>query len=219
MSERAPRHLSNGAAKRERHEVARLAEVEHIIHKKAHKFSNDKPMLAEDLAQQAREAVIKQLRKHPDCPTSHLVVKLSAAIYDYLRLGSSVDGKLNPQGRARNYQLTRLDAPLEGEDSSTEPTLFGEVISDPREPRRYTEERALTNTLVDRARGQLSAEDNTALTLRLQGFTWREVGQMLHHNQSSLIQAKKRLREVFRLGGGQAEIGNPDERVNGRGGP
>jgi hypothetical protein len=58
-------------------------------------------MLAEDLAQQAREAVIRRLREHPNCPYSHLVNKARDAIFCYRQKGNSVDGLLHQRGRAR----------------------------------------------------------------------------------------------------------------------
>jgi hypothetical protein len=55
----------------QQHELLRLAEVEGIIKREAAQLSMDDPLLAEDLAQQAREAAIKRLREYPDCPYSH----------------------------------------------------------------------------------------------------------------------------------------------------
>ena len=138
MIERAPKPLPNGngvTSAREGHELNRLAEVESIIQKRAYKFSNDDPMLAEDLAQQAREAIIRHLRKQPDCPVGHLILKLSDAIIAYRRVGSSVDGKLSPYNRTKHYQLASLDGPLNGQTPSGERgTLLGEIISDRKVP-------------------------------------------------------------------------------------
>jgi hypothetical protein len=53
---------------RDQQELARLTEVEGFIQKRAAQFSMDDPMLAEDLGQQAREAVVRRLREYPDCP-------------------------------------------------------------------------------------------------------------------------------------------------------
>ena len=66
---------------REQQELTRLTEVEGFIQKRAAQFSMDDPMLAEDLAQEARERALRWLREHPDCPYSHLVNKARDAIF------------------------------------------------------------------------------------------------------------------------------------------
>ena len=74
MTELAERRFSaRPHCERERQELTRLAEVEGFIQKRAAQFSMDDPMLAEDLAQQAREAVIRRVREYPDCPYSYLM--------------------------------------------------------------------------------------------------------------------------------------------------
>ena len=72
MCEREPSYLTSQQAA---FEVTRLDEVDGFIQFKATDLSMGDPMLAEDLAQQAREAVIRRLREAPDCPYSHLVNK------------------------------------------------------------------------------------------------------------------------------------------------
>ena len=98
---------------RERHELVRLAEVERFIQRKASQFSRDDPMLAEDLAQQAREAVIRRLREYPDCPYSHLVNRARDAIFRYRQKGKSVDGLLYHRGRARRYDIISFEEPID----------------------------------------------------------------------------------------------------------
>lgn len=100
---------------REQQELVRLGEVEGFIQKRASQFSMDDPMLAEDLAQQAREAVIKRLREYPDCPYSHLVNKARDAIFRYRQKGKSVDGLLYQRGRARHYDIISLEKPIDTE--------------------------------------------------------------------------------------------------------
>ena len=101
MVERAERRFSVGTnQEREQQELTRLGEVEGFIQKRAVQFSMDDPMLAEDLAQQAREAVVRRLREYPDCPYSHLVNKARDAIFRYRQKGKSVDGLLYHRGQA-----------------------------------------------------------------------------------------------------------------------
>ena len=112
-------------------ELTRLNEVEGFIEFKAADLSMGDPMFAEDLAQQAREAVIKRLRKHPHCPYSHLVNKARDSLYNYRKKGHSVDRPYQGK-RARQYQITSLDEPVDhrANPSARVPSL-GEVLSDP----------------------------------------------------------------------------------------
>ena len=109
----AERHFSARIDReREQQELLRLGEVEVFIQRKARQLSMDDPMLAEDLAQQAREAVIRRLREYPDCPYSHLVNKARDAIFRYRQKGNNVDGLLYHRGRARQYEITSLEEPM-----------------------------------------------------------------------------------------------------------
>ena len=160
MKERAERRFPDRAEQeREYRELIRLDDVEGFIQRNAYKFSMDDPMLAEDLAQEGREAAIRRLRENPDCPTSHLIVKARDAIYGYRRRGSSVDGKLDPNGRAKQYQISSLEAPTADDEHPQ-----AETISDPQAPRRFTEERACTNILFDCLRDSLSEMENQILS-------------------------------------------------------
>ena len=165
---------------RDQQELTRLAEVEGFIQKRASQFSMDDPMLAEDLGQQAREAVVRRLRVDPNCPYSHLVNKSRDAIFRYRQKGSSVDGLLYHRGRARQYDIISFEEPIDTEAGPfEEKASLREVLSDPAQPRQSTEERAFANVLLDDLRENLSATENQALTLRLGGVPWREVGEIL----------------------------------------
>ena len=119
-------------SQREQQELTRLAEVEGFIQKRAAQFSRDDPMLAEDLAQQAREAVIRRLRDQPDCPYSHLVNKARDAISRYRQKGKSVDGLLYHRGQARRYDIISLEQPIDTEAGPfEEKPLLREVLSEP----------------------------------------------------------------------------------------
>lgn len=193
MSEREQSRLNGQAAL----ELTRLNQVEGFIQFKATKLSMGDPMFAEDLAQQAREAVIKRLRKHPDCPYSHLVNKARDAILNYRKQGQSVDRPYQGK-RARQYQITSLEAPIDREAKPLERvTTLGEVLSHPTQPKRLTEERAITRVLFDTVRDQLSSRGNSALTLRLSGFTWKEIRLALDLNHWEIRVIQKDLTQLF----------------------
>ena len=178
-------------------ELTRLNEVEGFIEFKATNLSMGDPMLAEDLAQQAREAVIRRLRNSPDCPYSHLVNKARDAILNYRKKGQSVDRPYQGK-RARQYQITSLDQPFNNRaNTSARPTPLGEFLSHPPHPRRHTEERAITRVLFDTVRDQLSSRGNSALTLRLSGFTWKEIRLTLNLNHWEIRVIQKDLTQLF----------------------
>jgi hypothetical protein len=174
-------------------ELTRLNEVEGFIEFKATDLSMGDPMFAEDLAQQAREAVIKRLRKHPDCPYSHLVNKARDALYNYRKKGHSVDRPYQGK-RARQYQFASLEEPVNHRANfSARATALGEILNHPTQPKRFTEERAITRVLYDTVRDQLPPRGNSALTLRLSGFSWREIRQTLNLSHGELGMIKKDL--------------------------
>lgn len=180
-------------------ELTRLNEVDGFIQLKATNLSMGDPMLAEDLAQQAREAVIRRLREYPDCPYSHLVNKARDAILRYRQKGKSVDGLLHQRGRARQYRFTSLEEPIENEAESSEGLMWlSEVLSDPAQPRRFTEERAIIAVMLDTVRDHLSPKGNDALTLRLQGFTWKEIRRDLNLSYRTMERIKNDLVQISR---------------------
>ena len=196
MCERKESYRADQAA----FELTRLNEVDGFIQWKAINLSMGDPMLAEDLAQQAREAVIRRLREYPDCPYSHLVNKARDAIFRYRQKGKSVDGLLYQRGRARQYEIASLEEPIDHEAAPAEgkPSL-GEILIDPAQPRRFTEERALAEVLLDTIRDYLSPKGNSALTLRLRGFTWKEVQRDLNLSYGEMGNIKSDLDRIFQM--------------------
>lgn len=180
-------------------ELTRLNEVDGFIRLKATNLSMGDPMLAEDLAQQAREAVIKRLRQSPDCPYSHLVNKARDAIFCYRQKGKSVDGLLYQRGRARQYRIASLEEPVDNEIEPSEgATSLSEILSDPAQPRRFTEERAIIAVMLDTVRDHLSPRSNDALTLRLQGLTWKEIRIELNLSYRTMERIKNDLAQIIR---------------------
>jgi hypothetical protein len=162
--------------------------VEGFIERKSKQFSIGDPMLAEDLAQEGREAVIRRLRQVPDCPESHLVVQARSAIYHYRRKGSSVDGKLDARSRLRHYQVFSLEEPI-----ADNGRLQKEVIGDPQGSRRPTEEQACANILFASLRDSLTAQENQVLALRLSGTPWKRVGEILNQGAREMSHVRGRI--------------------------
>jgi hypothetical protein len=145
-------------------------------------------MLAEDLAQEGREAAIIQLRAEPNCPASHLVVKAKDAISQYRRRGLSVDGKLDARSRTKHYHILSVEELVFDDGQPRE-----EVIADPRGTSRPTEEEACINILFASLRDNLSAEENQLLTLRLMDIPWQRVGEILGQEPKEISKMRKRI--------------------------
>jgi DNA-directed RNA polymerase specialized sigma subunit len=152
-------------------------------------------MLAEDLAQEGREAVIRRLRQVPGCPDSHLVVQARSAIYHYRRRGSSVDGKLDARSRLRHYQFLSLEQPIADDNGR----LPDEIISDPQGLPRPTEEQALTHALFDCLRDNLSEAEIQALNLRLMDIPWKVVGEILGQEGAEISKIQERITTTVRV--------------------
>jgi hypothetical protein len=175
----------------ERSALARLNAVEKAIRNRAERFAFGDPMLAEDLKQEARAAVFRQLQEVPDCPDSHLVREAKDAIYQYRRQGSSVD-RLNLRERAKPYQLVGL------EDATDETgNLSDEFISVHPNGQRPTEERVYTAVLFDELRERLTVEEADALDYRLEdpNTSWGEIGAILGKDQRGMGEIRRGLEE------------------------
>jgi hypothetical protein len=195
MRERDLRRFPDRATQeREQFETQRLASVEAYIGYQAYFHSSQAPDQQEDLAQVAREAVIKQLRAEPDCPISYLKVAAKSAILNYKTQGKSVDGKLNDSKRARAYETLSLDEPAT-EDGHTPQ----DILTETGLTRRITEERALTRIQMDEVRSKLSARENRVLTMRLAGASWREVIEEFGYSAGDAgSPTRRRIEEVIK---------------------
>jgi hypothetical protein len=197
MSERLPRLSGNGVERQRALEVTRLAEVKGYIGYQSHLYSRTVPDQKEDIAQVAREAVIRQLRTAPDCPISHLKVRAKSAILNYRKVGSSVDGKLDESDRARHYDTLSLDAPISENDDTRWEEVLGDNVHYSAE--RSTEEQALNRVWLADLRSRLSELENQVLKMRLQGVSWQNITRSLGHNAGDYCgPVRRRLEAVAR---------------------
>jgi hypothetical protein len=103
-----------------------------------------------------------------------------------------VDGLLYQRGRARQYHFTRLEEPISNESElSEEVPALSEILIDPAQSWRFTEERAISEVLIDTVRDHLSPKGNGILTLRLRGFTWKETQRDLSLGYREMESLKK----------------------------
>lgn len=147
-------------------------------------------MLAEDLAQEAREAALRRLREAPVCPDSHLVVKAKDAIHKYRRRGSSVDGKLYAEGRPMHYQVASLQEPIRDTGDLREG-----IAGDPRQGLRPTEAHAELSTLFDQFRQNLAQGEREVLELRLTETSWDEIETELSQNRREVDRSRQAMED------------------------
>ena len=98
---------------------------------------------------------------------------------------------------ARQYDIISFEEPIDTEAGPLEEKAsLREVLSDPTQPRRVTEERAFANVLLDNLREHLSPEGNQVLTLRLMGVPWKEVGEILGQRAGETAQLRRGIKET-----------------------
>ncbi len=189
MTESEPRRFPGGAdQERAQHEAQRLHSIKEYIDYLAFIYSRDAPGQEEDIAQEARLAVTKKLRQDPDCHISHLKVKAKSGIRDYRRRGRSIDGKLNETDRQRHYDMLNLDQIVTEDGNTLVDTLNAHSL-----PFRITEAQALHRVALDQLKEYLSPEENQALTLRLMGLSWSEVGEILSRAEGEMAQTREKM--------------------------
>jgi hypothetical protein len=172
------------------HEEQRILSIKEYIDYLAFLFSRDHPDVKEDMAQEAREAVLKRLRQAPDCPISHLKVKAKSAVLNYRGQGSSVDGKLNQSHRPRQYNFTDINQVV-----TEEGTTLADTLTDQRMVTlRITEEQALHRVLVDQIQNKLTAEETQALTLRLCGVSWSQIKRDFGYGDGRMTTIRNRIK-------------------------
>lgn len=143
--------------------------------RRAKRHAEKDPQWAEDLAQEARCAMNSYLQKVPDAHPSHLMMCIKGAISDHIRRGVSVDTPHYAPHRTRHYPVSSLDAPLldggrDGHDVFTSHQFA-------------TEHLAIARVLFDQLLTFLTQEESQALHLRLSGFQWEEIGELLYQER------------------------------------
>lgn len=148
----------------------------------AKRWSLDQPDLREDLFQEGWLAAWQEEQDHPDAPPAHLVRVASERMRWWRRLGHSVDGKPNAaHDRPMVYRVDSLDQRVRSEDGR--PCSLHEII-----PSR---QRDLASHVQGYLHGAafiatLPIIDQRILGLRLAGYRWCEVTQMIPLNPRAL---------------------------------
>ena len=163
----------------------RLAALDPDIRALARTWSRDHPDAREDLAQEVRLAIHRELLANPDSPRNHLFQRARHVIIDYRKRGKSVDGKLNRTHRRRQvWKLASLDA---------DPGVARAVQSRQLRP---VEDLALARVAYGELRERLTEQQAQYLGLRLQGYTGREVDCLLGLSKQQGLLLRRKIQEA-----------------------
>ena len=163
----------------------RLAALDPDIRALARTWSRDQPDAREDLAQEVRLAIHRELLANPDSPRNHLFQRARHVIIDYRKRGKSVDGKLNRTHRRRQvWKLASLDA---------DPGVARAVQSRQLRP---VEDLALARVAYGELREKLTEQQAQYLALRLQGYPGTEVDCLLGLSKKQGFDLRRQIKEV-----------------------
>ena len=163
----------------------RLAALDPDIRALARTWSRDHPDAREDLAQEVRLAIHRELLANPNSPRNHLFQRARHIIIDYRKRGKSVDGKLNRTHRRNQvWRLASLDA---------DPGAARAVQS--RQP-RPVEDLALARVAYGELRERLTEQQAQYLALRLQGYPGTEVDCLLGLSKKQGFLLRRKIKEA-----------------------
>ena len=165
----------------------RLTALDPDIRALARTWSRDHPDAGEDLAQEVRLAMHRELLANPDCPRNHLFQRARHVIIDYRKRGKSVDGKLNrTHNRRRVWQLASLDADPGAARAVQSPQL------------RPVEDLALARVAYGELMERLTRQQAHYLARRLQGYSGREVDAFLGLSANQGVTIRQKIRAAAR---------------------
>lgn len=157
----------------------------------AKRWSLDNPDLREDLFQEGWLAAWQAEVENPDLPPNHLVRIAEQRILWVRRLGRSVDGKANPtHDRPVVYQVNSLDVRTRASDGR--PCSLHELVPSRQ---RDVADHVLSCLHAAAFLTSIQALDQRILGLRLAGYRWAEVTQLIPMNPRALHARRRALRD------------------------
>lgn len=154
----------------------RLEKIEKYIGYQAFYFADGDPMTREDLAQEARLAIIQRLRKG-DYPNTYLRKVVKGAMIQYLRRGNSIDRHWPHYNRQHTYSMTSLDKPIRNCDLTREEVTYVkggfEKVADAR-------------LMLDQLEPYLNDREKHVLQFLREGYSQADVAGMTGYESSSI---------------------------------
>ena len=174
-------------------EIDSLRKMENYIGYKAWRLVGNDAMTRDDLAQEARGAIIEVIRRQ-DYADGYLIKVVSHAMSGYLRKGRSIDRTWPCWKRSRVYRLVRLDQP-------DRPTP--KALRDGHKPQASFEEAADNSVMLDQLVDHLNQREQTVLACLRRGYSQVEAGRLLGCSPPTVHRIvagiKARAREIWRI--------------------
>jgi len=184
---------SAGEPRSHQTEIDSVRKMENYIGYKAWRLVGNDAMTRDDLAQEARLAIIEVMRRQ-DYADGYLIKVVSHAMSGYLRRGSSVDRSWPHWKRSRVYRLVRLDQP-------DRPTP--NALRDGHKPGASFEEAADNSVMLDQLVDHLNQREQTVLACLRLGCSQVEAGRILGCSPPTVhrivADIKARAREIWRI--------------------
>jgi RNA polymerase sigma factor (sigma-70 family) len=168
-----------------REQLDRLGRIESYIGYKAFCYADGDPMIREDLAQEARLAVIRVLRRQ-DYPNSYLRKVARGAMLVYLRRGKSIDRQWPHYERQNNYTVMSLDKPIRDCDLTREEVTY---------VKGSFEKAADARLMLDQLETYLSDREKQVLDFLRQGYSQADVARMMGCTRSCISYFMRGIRD------------------------
>ena len=157
-------------------------------------------MTKDDLAQEARIAIVRATRKL-DYGTGYLRGVVKHAMTDYLRRGTSVDRTWPSRDRSRVYEFESLDKPKRPGSKALNHGHKGEAIF---------EEAVDTRIMLDQLATHLSRRERGVLACLRRGYSQADAGRMMECSQTTVHRILADIKAIARRLWG---IGRADEAL------
>ena len=175
-------------------EIHSIRKMENYIGHKAWRLVGNDAMTRDDLAQEARVAIIEVMRRQ-DYADGYLIKVVSHAMSGYLRRGSSIDRSWPHWKRSRVYRLVRLGQP----DGPTP-----KALRDVHKTEASFEEGADNSVMLDQLVDYLNQREQTVLACLRRGCSQVEAGRILGCSPPTVhrivADIKARAREIWGIG-------------------
>ena len=150
--------------------------MEGFIAHKAWLLADGDSMTKDDLAQEARTAIVTAMRKR-DYGTGYLRGVAKHAMTDYLRRGTSVDRTWPSRDRSRVYEFESLDKPKRPGSKALNHGHKGEAVF---------EEAVDTRIMLDQLASHLSRRERGVLACLRRGYSQAAAGRMMECSQTTV---------------------------------
>ena len=169
--------------------LSRLEELDDYIGYRAWHLAETDRMTREDLAQEARGAIVERLQTGDHYPNSYLGKVACTAMSRYLRRGRSVDRPWSNYERGLGYEVCSLDAPrCDGRDHH-EVSLYRQ---------RRVEDTVHARMMLGQLESHLDEQQQDVLYFLRQGYSQVDISRALGCPARRIYNTTREIREKAR---------------------